>query len=201
MPLINSKGLVTNELLFEDDFEDGNLTEWSLGGTGMTITTSPAQGTYALKSTNNTASASSAVRTVNLSSKPRTVQFKFRIVARGIDDPVISIWGGTGGNLLSFNPADAASMDPARRMQLNGTHYTTLNVGEWYTLTLSDVNFSTQTFDFELRDSIDALESSDTGVTFGATTLNNIQVYNQLGDTSPIGSTVIDDIKIWGKGI
>lgn len=206
MPVINSKGLVTDELLFEDDFEDGNLTEWSIVSSGAwaTTTSSPAQGSFSLRLLNaiddGGGGNSTCSRTINLSSKPRTIQFKFYIIDFSADDVPVVIMSGNGGNALFFRPNRQTTVDAAQRMNVFGNFYTTLNAGEWYTFTAT-LNFNTQLLDFELRDGVDALESSDTGIAIGATTLDTITFVNQQGATPTIGEIVYDDIKIWGKGI
>jgi len=210
MPVNNTKGLVTNELLFEEDFESGSLASWDYvsPGVGVDLSTLQAQGTYSLRTINPVpdavspapwTGASVAYKYINLYKKIRTISFKFYVQAYGVDDPGFFSLRSTDQAFSAMTLIPFRQTDPTRRWYLNGQLYSVLNTGEWYTMNITNFTNTTPTMDFELRDSGATLIDSDTDVPTANIDVNTIAMANQLGDSD--GVMYVDDIQIWGKGI
>jgi len=217
MPVNMTKGLNTNALLFSENWESNNFSQWDYASpnAGVTIVTSPAQGSYSLKMKNGTFDTSSPKggseipnvsevykSTTTWGHKIRAISIKFRMAALGTDDPTALFFRDAAGNtVVNINPAREG--DPTRRMLINvANYYTVLNIGEWYTLNITNIDVPNKTLDFVCYDGIGSVESSDTDVPINPAVTGDIDGFlfiNQLSEST--GECNWDDLEIRGYGV
>jgi len=216
MPVNNTKGLQTDIVYYTQNFESGDLSMFdyvsSTPAVAFQIVTSPSQGTYAFKSTNdptgdpsnpfpNSPQPEAHIAISPVGPKLRSFSIKFNFQIPDGDDPGFVGLSDTGsGAFLVFTPARQG--DPTRRFYINGFLYgPPLSAGSWYTFNATEINFNTQTFDFEVRDSGDTQVLSDTNMAFLNTTneFGYISFANQLNSST--SNCTWDDIVVTGLGI
>ncbi len=212
MPIILAEPECATAVSFVEDFESGNLSQWDyVSPSTPTVTGSPAFGSFSMRIANgindNTGTPwqtnnCGVQKNVDLGTCMTECTFKFRFDSgAALDDPFsLNIRDGasllSSGQIFHFNPRRAASSDPSRRFQFNGTLYQALTAANWYKLRVYNINWTANTLDFDLFDingGPEVLVTGDTGLTIFGTGANYLTVVNQAGDSNVSN---IDDINV-----
>jgi len=195
---------------FSEDFETGDFSKWTyVSPTTPTITASPAMGSSALDIINGISDGGGPAHFGGLSGANKVfnggtcvsgLTCNIHIIAIGSDDvPYLDLLDSSNLVILDFTPVAATATDASRRFYINGTPYVALSTGQWYTLSITNINFTAKTLDFDLSTVSGSPTSLASGSSIGfsnasADGCDQISIINQIAGST--GNIIYDNIVI-----